>query len=374
MIEIDRYLFRSLLGPFAFFAIVLTGLVWLTQSLNIIDTVVNRGQSALVFAELTVLLLPLVLSAALPISAFGAALYTLHRLYAESEIVVMLSSGMSAIRLARPIALFGVLVTAVMYVDTLYLMPTSSQQMKSRVAEMRGNLATAFIRDGRFLNPSHGLTVYIREIPKTGEMLGVFAHDQRDPKQEVTYSAERAAMLTSEEGPRLVMFDGIAQTSDPETDGLSVLRFDRFVFDMSSFASDPSRRGKKPSEHYVTELLNPPNKIKGKNRAKWLTEGYEQLTAPLYGLALPLVVLAVLLGGGHRRRGYERRIAAAAAIALAVRLSGFAIKGAATSAAWMAPLLFAPPLIATIIACLVLMSGSRANARPAPDARGGHTA
>ena len=372
LIEIDKYLFRSLLGPFAFFAIVLTGLVWLTQSLGIIDTVVNRGQSAIVFVELTLLLLPTVLSAALPISAFAAALYAMHRLYAESEIVVMLSAGMSAVRLARPIALFGALVMAAMFFDTLYLMPTSSQQMKTRVAELRGDLATALIRDGRFLNPSEGLTVYVREIPKSGDLLGVFAHDQRDPVKPLTYSAERAAMVMTDEGPRLIMFDGIAQTRDTESDELSVLRFERFVFDLATFVKDPESRGRKPSEHYIHELLNPPERLKGKARAKWLTEGYEQITAPLYGLALPLVALAVLLGGGHRRRGYERRIAAAAGIALMVRLSGFAIKGAATSTAWLAPALFAPPLIAIVVSCLVLLSGSRAQApavTPSKEAR-----
>lgn len=362
VIEIDRYLFRSLLGPFAFFAIVLTGLVWLTQSLNIIDTVVNRGQSAIVFAELTILLLPPVLAAAMPISAFAATLYTMHRLYAESEIVVMLSAGMSALRLAKPIALFGTLVTALLYIDTLYLMPASSQQMKERVAELRGDLATALIRDGRFLNPAKGLTVYVKEIPRSGEMIGVFAHDQREPKQEVTYTAKRAALLSTEEGPRLVMFDGIGQSRDAETGELSILRFDRFVYDMTEFVSDPTDRRRKPSEHFFWDLINPPEELSEKDRGKWLSEGYEQLSAPLYSLALPLVALAILLGGGHRRRGYERRIAAAAAVAIMIRLAGFAIKGAATGSPVLAPALFAPPVLAIAVACLALAQGSRARA------------
>jgi len=368
VIEIDRYVFRSLLGPFAFFAIVLTGLVWVTQSLNIIDTVVNRGQSAGVFAELTALLLPTVLSAALPISAFAATLYTMHRLYAESEVVVLLAVGMSGLRLARPVAFFGLMVTAAMYVDTIYLMPNASQQMKSRVAELRGDLATALIRDGRFLNPSDGLTVYVREIPRNGEMLGVFAHDQRDPERELTYSAERAAMVMTDAGPHLIMFDGIGQTRDAKTGELSVLRFDRFVFDLSEFVKDPGDREKKPSERFVWELLNPPDELTGKTLGKWLTEGYEQLTAPLYGLALPLVALAILLGGGHRRRGYERRIIASAAAAVLVRLAGFAIKGAATGTPWLAPLLFAPPIVAIVASCIALNAGAGARAPlvPAP--------
>ena len=44
--RIDRYIFRQILGPFLFFVLVFTGVIWLTQSLRVIDTVVNNGQSA----------------------------------------------------------------------------------------------------------------------------------------------------------------------------------------------------------------------------------------------------------------------------------------------------------------------------------------
>ena len=62
MRRLDSYIFRQILGPFLFFVLVFTGVIWLTQSLKIIDMVVNNGQSARVFLEFTVLLLPMVLS------------------------------------------------------------------------------------------------------------------------------------------------------------------------------------------------------------------------------------------------------------------------------------------------------------------------
>ena len=103
MRRLDSYIFRQILGPFLFFVLVFTGVIWLGQSLKIIDTVVNNGQSARVFLEFSVLLLPTVLSIVLPIAAFAATLYAVNRLFGDSEIVVMFASGLSGPSLVRPV-------------------------------------------------------------------------------------------------------------------------------------------------------------------------------------------------------------------------------------------------------------------------------
>ena len=50
----------------------------------------------MVFAEFSALVLPQVFVIVLPLSALGAALYALDRLYAESELIVMMGAGVGA--------------------------------------------------------------------------------------------------------------------------------------------------------------------------------------------------------------------------------------------------------------------------------------
>ena len=87
------YLLRQTLGPFLLFTLLLTLVVWMTQSLRLLDLVINGGQSASTFAYLTLLMVPNLLVIIVPIALFGAALYTLNRLNTESELVVMWSAG-----------------------------------------------------------------------------------------------------------------------------------------------------------------------------------------------------------------------------------------------------------------------------------------
>ena len=186
---LERYMIRLTLGPLGFFVIVLTGVVWLTQSLRIIDIVVNNNQGARVFLEFSVLLLPTVLSIVLQLGALAATIYMLHRLITDSELSAAFAGGFSKIALTRPIA--------VLAIDTLYLMPTSARVMRDRLAEIRGDIAAGLIRDGRFLTPGKGLTVYIREIAPDGQMHGVLVKDASDPsKGAVTYTAKKAFSLS----------------------------------------------------------------------------------------------------------------------------------------------------------------------------------
>ena len=62
MRRLDRYILGQLIAAFGFFVLIFTGVVWLTQAVRLIDTVVASGQSARVFLEFSALVLPQVLA------------------------------------------------------------------------------------------------------------------------------------------------------------------------------------------------------------------------------------------------------------------------------------------------------------------------
>ena len=95
MTRLDRYILAQILAALGCFILVFTGVVWLTQAVRLIDTVVASGQSARVFLEFSLLVLPQVFVIVLPLSGIGAALYALNKLYGDSELIVMMGSGLS---------------------------------------------------------------------------------------------------------------------------------------------------------------------------------------------------------------------------------------------------------------------------------------
>jgi lipopolysaccharide export system permease protein len=356
--RLDRYIFRQILGPFLFFVLVFTGVIWLGQSLRIIDTVVNNGQSARVFLEFSLLLLPTVLSVVLPVATFAATLYAVNRLFSDSEIVVMFASGLSSLSLVRPVLMFSSLVMAVVFALTLYAMPTAQRELKTRISEVKGDVAAAFLREGTFLSPVRGVTVYLRGMGQPGEMLGVFVHDERDADEIITYTAERAVLLTDADGTRLVMFDGVAQIAKRhEADSISILRFKQFAYDLTQFTARDRPRWRKPSEMYLMELLSiGEGETGGRRLGRYRAEAHEALGGPLYVLTLPLMAVAFVIGAGFRRQGFVGRIIAATGAAVALRILGLAMKAVTSSQLALWPVMYAPPLLG-MAAALWLLAG-----------------
>jgi lipopolysaccharide export system permease protein len=356
--RLTRYMMWEIAKPFAFFLIVFMGLVWLTQALRVLDTVVANGQTAIVFLEFSALILPVVLSIALPLAAFGATVHATNRMLSESEVVAMMAAGVSGAALARPAALFGAAAMVLTAVSSLYLQPTAAQTLRDRIAEVRNDVAGALLFEGRFLHPTSGLTVFVRETGEEGAMRGVFVHDRRDGTAEVTYTA-REALLTQEEGaPRLVMFSGSAQRIEPDGGALSLLRFDQLTLDLGQLTAAARDRARKPSERYAFELIAPTAEQLGSySLGDFVAEGHEQISAPLYAVAMPLVAVAASLGAGFTRRGYAARVGVAVALGVALRLLGVAAKALTTGTPELWPVMYAPPILGAAAALWSLSYG-----------------
>jgi lipopolysaccharide export system permease protein len=197
--------------PVLFFTFVLMGVVWLSQSLKMLDLVINQSQSAATYVYLTLLALPQLMALILPFAVLFAVVYALNRLYVESELVVMWAAGFSRWAVAGPVVVIAVIATMVAYLFNLIVMPAGMREMKNRVFEIRADLVNTFVREGSFTNPIKGLTVYVSENNPGGDIRGILVHDARNPKGIATYMAQSGLLANTPTGPRLIMNQGNVQ-------------------------------------------------------------------------------------------------------------------------------------------------------------------
>src|SRR3954467_345889 len=257
MPRISSYVLRQLIEPILLFTVLLTLVIWLSQSLRLLDLVINRGQSALTFVYLTLMMLPQLLVIILPIAFFGGALYGLHRLNADSEILVMSASGYSRAQLAVPVLLAAGIVMALTYFCALYLMPLGQRNMKAEVMSIRADIATALLSEGNFNAPVKGLTIFIRELESDGHIHGILVHDNRNARRPTTYIAQSGVLAQTPAGPRLIMLNGTVEQGGAKPALLSVLKFERYVFNLDQFAEQQHQQTLQASERFLPELFYP---------------------------------------------------------------------------------------------------------------------
>lgn len=353
----DCLVVRHLLVGTLFVTAVLSGVIWLTQSLRFIDWIVNRGLSSTRFLQLIMLLLPDFLVIILPIAVFSSVLFTYTRLTSDRELIVMRAVGVSPLGLAKPALVAAMIATIAAYGLHLLVLPWSNTHFKELQWDIRYNFSHILIEEGAFNDFGDGLTVYVRQRSGDEVLRGILVHDIRDASAPYTYMAERGTLLQGESGAaRVVLFQGSRQQVEKANNSFSILYFDRYAFDLEDGKTVPDERSRDPRELPLSELFaadeNPdvgPSKI-----GKYVVEAHRRLTAPLLSIAYTVIATAFLLKGRLRRGSQAVPVLACVGAALGLGLATLGLENLAARKPALVPLMYLTALAPIVLGLAVL--------------------
>lgn len=362
----DRYVLSQLLMLFGFFSLVLVSVYWINRAVILFDRLIADGQPASVFLEFTALSLPNVVRMVLPMSAFAASVYVTNRLASESELVVMQATGYSPWRLARPVVIFGLIVGTFMMVLTQYLVPKSLEQLRFSENEISGTLSAKLLREGEFMNPSEGVTFYIREITPEGVLKDVFLSDRRNADRATTYSSVDGFLVNEPTGPKLVMVNGIAQALNTETRKLTKTKFTDFAYNISDLIDAPGALFKPLDQrstaelYFATDLVS---KATAQTPGRILEEVHGRFNQPILCVVAALIGFSTLLVGGFSRFGVGRQIIGAILLLVLVKLVESIVTDPIRANANLWPLVYAQSVFGLGVSILMLRLAARPRRR-----------
>ena len=366
MNRLERYLFRNLLVATLYSTAGLTVTIWLTQSLRLIEIVVEAGAPLRLFLWLLVLTVPTFLGIVLPIALVGAVLFTYNRLTMDSELVVMRAAGVGPFRLARPAVVLASGVTGIVFALNLWLTPAAHRELVHMEHAVKNDYSQLFLREGVFNDIGERLSVFVRERDRDGNLHGVLIHDARVPGKAVTIMGERAVMVPGEAGARFVVFNGDRQEMDQAKGRLSELFFDRYAVDIKVLSSAGGERWPDARERTTAELLDPPPEVTQYDRMvrQMRAELHHRLSSPLFSLAFTLVALASLLSGEFNRRGQASRVTLAILAVVVLQAASLGLTSLSTRMGAFIPLMYLLPILVVVPTTWVLAQGLRRRRKP----------
>ncbi|MCP4711665.1 MAG: LptF/LptG family permease, partial [Planctomycetes bacterium] len=234
------------------------------------------------------------------------------------------------------------IVVAFGYLINIYLLPHSQRMFKDLQWEVRNNHAQILLQEGAFNQISKNVTVYVRERTSDGQLRGILVHDTRDEEKINTYIAERGAMLESDKGPRVVMYNANRQEVDPQTHQFSILYFDRYIYNIDQNSDAVGDRFREARERTVYELFHleeDPN-IGPHNIGKFTVEGHKRLISPITILGFGLIGMAILISGSFSRRSQWKHIVLASIIVVALFGAMMALENATAKNLSLVPVLY----------------------------------
>src|SRR5690606_12977809 len=240
--------------------------------------------------------LPLIL----PLGLMLGLLLAVGRLYRDSEMPVLVATGVGPRRLLRPLMLLALPVVAVIAACSMWLGPWANDYSQRMVAEGNRSLLLAGLEAGRFVElPGGGGVVYVGAMSGEGSALGrVFVYRQSGERMDVTTA--RSGRLTVDGAERYLDLREGFRVEGPLSDSLDVrtMRAGRDELRLPDAATRPAD----DNPEYDTTLA-----LLGDPRPEARAQLHSRIAPPL--LALAFALLAVPLARSPPRQARYGRIA-----------------------------------------------------------------
>jgi len=306
--QFDRYLFDQLLRTAFAVTLTLVGIMWLFQTIRILELVINRGAPLSDFLIMSVTVIPLWLTIAIPIGVFVSVMWVFHRALMDRELLVAQASGRSALQLARAPLALGAAATIFLVINSVFVLPLSFGVYKEIQFKLRNTIPTVMLQDNVFIDVVDGMTMLIGKKHKDGLAENVFIHDEQKDGVIVTMSARSGRFIEKDGQPAIILKDGQRFEMNKDEDAGATLTFETHTVSITPRERKQSTRMPiEMNEDSISNLLDPATSPDERYINQRAAEGHYRIISPFLALALVLVATTGVLYGQIRRSTWSKR-------------------------------------------------------------------
>ncbi len=182
MKTIHKLVLKSYLGPmiltfFIVMFVLMMNFVW-----RYIDDLVGKGLSAGIIIELMSYVMANMIPMGLPLSMLLAAIMTMGNLGENYELLAMKSSGLSLIKITKPLIIVVGLISIGSFFIGNNLVPYANRRMFSILYDIKQQNPTLEFQDGLFFNGIPNMSIRVNtQDPQSGLLHDVLIYDNRLP-------------------------------------------------------------------------------------------------------------------------------------------------------------------------------------------------
>ena len=321
MSTLDRYVWKELGPPFAIGVGVFTFFLFIDRIYQLTNLIIAKNVPANLVFSLLIYMLPAFLVLALPMALLVAVLLSCGRLAGDMEVIALKATGVSPLRLLRPFAVAGVVISLVTACLTLVVSPWAMGAFQRQLFKIFQSRAAAGVLEHSF-SAFGQLVVYVDDVtPSQLGLRGVLVSDERDPQRSRIIIAKEGSLLSDEQNRRVTF--RFLNGSINETEAADPNRFRHTAFtlyDMTVAADSqlsPSSKNDKPERQLSLGQLLTTAEDLGSKRQKvepYYVEFHKRFALPV--AALVFVLVGYPLGSRSHRGG--RAVALASSFGIVV--------------------------------------------------------
>ena len=254
---LDSFIFHELVGPF-FFGIMSFTIIMVAGGLlfRIADLVIKNGVSLGIVLRLFLYYLPKMVALTIPMSCLLAALLGFNKLSANSEIVALKSSGISFLRIVRPVIIMAFFVSTGAFFINETLVPVSERAAANVMAYEVFKQSPPVFSEKVFLKEESGgslkRVIYVNRIDiKDGKMSDVIIQEFENGQLSRLVSAEKGQWI---DGSWWLEEGKVFEITKEKAVSL-LFTFDKQALQLNLNPEEVSRAARTPDEMSLMELF-----------------------------------------------------------------------------------------------------------------------
>jgi len=359
--QINKYFFNHIVGIWLIILSCLMAVIWLNQSLRILEVVITQGASFKEFLRYSVLAAPLWMIVTVPISSFIAILWTLYRLLSDREIVVMHAVGLSPIQLSIAPIMFSLILCLLLFLNSLVILPYSFTKFKTVQDDVRNTIPKLLIQDNVFIDIDKNLTIFIGEKHSRNSVGNVFIQDRRDQKHHVTFTANSGEFKTLDNKPVVILLTGQRTETSVELRKSTTLSFDSYILSITRANEKQSglERIKDANEEFVEDLFKRELAMNDRYWRQRCAEGHYRLSSPLIVVSLSFTAIALFFYRLSKQLSNVRRLMLAGFFGLGIQILYIVSKSVVINYPFLWPSMYLIPILPIIIGFFTIIRCSQ---------------
>lgn len=306
---LNRYILSEILPGFLVNILVFSSIMLMARVMEMANLVISKGVGLMVVVDILLLAAPKILSLTLPMATLLAVLTAFLRLSADSELTVLRASGISLYQLSPPVLAFGLLVSLVTALFSIWVTPEANWRFKTQLLDLAKARADLAIEEQTFIKTFPGLVLYVSQLSAGSDKMNkVLIYDGRSPEEESVIVAQEGRLGVDREAGVLLFHleDGVIDrvyANRKSTDSIFFDTYDLKVSPGAEFEDNGDSNIFRGRQDLPTSQLRAAGRASDK-QAVFLTyhlEWHRRLALPFTCFIMALIGLP--LGASFRVRG-----------------------------------------------------------------------
>jgi len=187
---IDRYILNETIGPFLIGTGFFTFIFVIQKIRDLVKLSIEKAIPIYVTAQLFLYMLPFTAAITIPMGVLFGILLAFGRLSSHSEIIAMRANGISIYRTFLPAGLFGIIISAGLFIFINYVVPETNLRYRILYRSVMYSNPGIFLEDRVFTDlPNTQKKISSLSVSEDGnEMDSVFIYELENNKIKITYA------------------------------------------------------------------------------------------------------------------------------------------------------------------------------------------